>query len=189
MKMSTILLLILRLFQLVQGLVVVGLYGTYLNRAMKADVYADGKWVRLPDSIAPEHSRLIYSMQVFAVTVGSISALAAILYGLAESLLHKRPIGYAFPFDIIVAILWISLTGLFGSMYFSERVEMDKDIQRMKTAAIFDAIGAGLWMVSATVAGFTFKKNRRESGKGSGSRRWFGHNAAPVDMEYRESRY
>ncbi|RVX69819.1 hypothetical protein B0A52_06464 [Exophiala mesophila] len=179
MKPSTILRLILRLFQLVQALVVIGYYGTYLNRAMKADKYADGKWVRGPDTIPPEFSRLTSALQIFAVVVGSISAFVALMYGIAEALLFKRHLGYVFAVDLILLILWIVLTGLFGHMYFSENVEMDKDIEKMKTAAIFDAIGLGLWSVSLTIAVFMFKKARTASGKSStGGSRWHGRQRA-----------
>lgn len=173
MKASTILHLFLRLLQLVQALVVIGYYGTYLNRAMKADKYADGKWVRSAETIPPEFCRLIFALQIFAVVVGSVSAFVALMYGIAEALLFKRQVGFVFALDIIILILWTVLTGLFGNMYFSEKVEMDKDIQKMKTAAIFNAIGLSLWSVSATIAAFMFKKARKASGKPL-TTRWHG---------------
>lgn len=186
MKASTILHLILRLLQLVQALVVIGYYGTYLNRAMKADKYADGKWVRSAETIPPEFCRLISTLQIFAVVVGSISAFVALMYGIAEALLFKRQVGYVFVFDIVILILWAVLTALFGTMYFSENVEMDKDIQKMKTAAIFNAIGLSLWCTSATIAVYMFKKTRAASGKRL-TTRW--HGRQPTASATADSRY
>jgi hypothetical protein len=45
MALSYLLFSVLHFFQFVMGLVVIGLYGKYLDRARKAHVYADGKWV------------------------------------------------------------------------------------------------------------------------------------------------
>ena len=52
---------ILRFFQFVLALTVIGLYGTDLNEARKRHVYADGKWV-------------------YAEVVGVLAALTALVY-------------------------------------------------------------------------------------------------------------
>lgn len=152
---------IIRLFQLVGALVVIGMYGIYLNRAVKADVYADGKWVRGFDSIAPEFVRLIYTLQVYAVVVGSVAAVSAILSMLAAGLLHFDTVALCFAWDAVIAILWAALAGIFGSMYFNENTEMDDDIARMKIAAGFDVANFVLWLVTAIWSALVFFRGRK----------------------------
>ncbi|KAK5052090.1 hypothetical protein LTR84_002894 [Exophiala bonariae] len=152
---------VIRLFQLVGALVVIGMYGTYLNRAVKADVYADGKWVRESDSIAPEFVRLIYTLQVYAVVVGSVAAVTAILFMLAAGLLHFNTVALCFAWDAVVTILWAALAGIFGSMYFNERTEMDDDIAKMKIAAGFDVANFILWLITAIWSALAFFKGRK----------------------------
>ncbi|KEF60654.1 uncharacterized protein A1O9_02215 [Exophiala aquamarina CBS 119918] len=141
-KGTTIFHFILRLLQLVAGLVVVGMYGKYLNRAVKVDVYADGKWV-------------------YAVVVGSVAAASAITFMCAAGFLHFGTVAVCFAWDWVLVILFAALTGIFGSMYMPERVEMDEDIQYMKIAVIFDLINLGLWFASAVWSTFAFCRARK----------------------------
>lgn len=161
---------VVRLFQFVGALVVVGMYGTYLNRAVKADVYADGKWVRESDSHPPEVIRLIFTLQVYAVVVGSVAAVSSLLFMLVAGLLHFDVVALFFAWDAVMVILWAALAGIFGSMYFGERTEMDDDIAKMKIAAGFDLANLILWLLTAVWSALVFFKSRRaglHSGKTS----------------------
>ncbi|KAK2067347.1 hypothetical protein P8C59_001097 [Phyllachora maydis] len=97
--------------QFVLALTVIGLYGQDLQSANKAHVYADGKWV-------------------YAVVVGALSALTALLF-LVPFILR---LAHVWVWGYILFILWIALFGLFGSMFIKERAEGDAGVQRMKNA-------------------------------------------------------
>lgn len=154
---------VIRLFQFVLALVVVGMYGTFLNRAMQADVYADGKWVRDSKSIPPEVVRLIFTLQVYAVVVGSIAAISSLMFMIAAGLLQFRVVAICFAWDIVMVILFSALAGVFGSMYIKERVEMDHDIEKMKHAAYIDIVNVVLWLITAVWSVITFCRTGRTS--------------------------
>ena len=161
---------LIRLFQFVLALVVVGMYGTYLNRAVQADVYADGKWVRHSKSIPPEFVRLIFTLQVYAVVVGSIAAVSSLMFMIAAGLLQFSVVALCFAWDIVMVILFSALAGIFGSMYIKERVEMDHDIEMMKHAAYIDIVNVVLWLITAIWSVIVFCRRDRASlhgGKGS----------------------
>jgi hypothetical protein len=155
--------LFLRTLQLVQGLVVVGMYGIDLNKARKEDKYSDGKWVRSPGSLPPELVRLTYLLQVYAVTVGSIAAVTAVVYSLTSMFLTYHTVAVIFAWDFVLVVLWAALSGTFGMMYLHERVEMDSGIKRMKTAAGFDLAGLILWFITFGIGLWWFISYRREA--------------------------
>ena len=70
---------IIRFLQFVLALTVLGLYGTDLNNARKAHVYADSKWV-------------------FAEVVGALAALTALIYMIP---LIKSYIAFAWDFILL----------------------------------------------------------------------------------------
>jgi len=135
-----------RTLQLVDGLVVIGLYGVDLNRANREDKYTDGKWV-------------------YAVVVGSLAAASAVVHGLFASVLqHKGSvIAVLFVWDWLLVILWAALSGIFGRMYLHERVEMESGIHRMKVAVGFDLAGLVLWFLTAALGTWLFLSERRGS--------------------------
>lgn len=101
--------------QFVLALTVIGLYGQDLQSANKAHVYADGKWVGLGHpSLSPKNSKLTYVVrgQVYAVVVGALSALTALLF-LVPFILR---LAHVWVWGYILFILWIALFGLFGSV-------------------------------------------------------------------------
>jgi len=140
MTFSYILHSIFRFFQLVLALTVCGLYGVDLHKANKEHKYSDGKWV-------------------FAEVVASLSAVTALLYIIP----FASRIPFAFIWDTILFILWISLFGLFGKMYIHERPEGDSGVQRMKNAVWIDLVNAILWLVSAVGMGVYFVTKGRRS--------------------------
>jgi len=146
----------IRLLQMVAALVVVGMYGKYLTRARKADVYADAKWVREDDSYPPEVIRLMFTLQVYAVVVGSLAAVSALTFISAAGLLVFHAVAVCFAWDWVLVVLFAALSGIFGSMYRGERVEMDADIAYMKVAWGFDLANMCLWFVTAVWSTYTF---------------------------------
>lgn len=121
---SYILFSALHFFQFVLALVVCGLYGVDLDRARKAGVYSDGKWV-------------------YAEVVGALSALTALLYSVPFILRFAAVPAWSF----VLFILWTALFGLFGSMYINEDPEGNGDIKRMKNAVWVDLANMLLWFI------------------------------------------
>ncbi|KAL6249964.1 hypothetical protein RBB50_002265 [Rhinocladiella similis] len=145
-RKSNLVNLFLRTLQLIQGLVVVGLYGVDLNRANREHKYSDGKWV-------------------YAVVVGSLAAVTAVAYGLVSVFLQYQTVARLFIWDWILVILWTALSGIFGSMYIGEKTEMEWGIHRMKVAVGFDLAGLVLWFITAAMGTWWFFAERRGAGR------------------------
>lgn len=131
----TLLNLFARLCQLVCALVVCVYYGRVVNKAVKNNVYGDPKWL-------------------FAVTVGALSGLTALIYMVWSLVLEFRAIALLFAWDAILVIAWAACSGIFGKMYLSENPEMDDGIQKMKVAAYFNIVNMLLWLLSAGYCGW-----------------------------------
>ncbi|KAH8648379.1 hypothetical protein BX600DRAFT_517771 [Xylariales sp. PMI_506] len=136
--LSYLLFSIAHFFQFVLALTVIGLYGVDLDNARKAGVYADGKWV-------------------FAVVVGALSALTALLYFIPFILRFAVVPAWSF----VIFILWCALFGLFGNMYIKENPEGDAGIIRMKHAVWVDLANLILWLLTS-VAGAAYWWAHRE---------------------------
>jgi H+/Cl- antiporter ClcA len=139
------------------------MYAVDLQKARKADRYSDGKWVRSSGSIAPELVRLTYLLQVYAVAVGSIGAITAIVYSLASMVLTYHTVAILFAWDFVLVVLWAAVSGIFGTMYMHEKVEMDSGIKRMKTAVGFDLAGLVLWFITFCMGLWWFISHRKEA--------------------------
>jgi hypothetical protein len=129
---------VLRALQIIFAFTVVGLYGTDLDSARKAGVYADGRWV-------------------YAVVLGVMSAVTAIVYLVP---LVVRRLTFLFAWDWIIFFLWIVLFGIFGKLYIHEDAEGNSGIQRMKNAVWIVLINMLLWFVSALTMTFIWWKER-----------------------------
>lgn len=137
--------LFFRSLQLIDALVIIGMYGVDLNNAAHQDKYADGKWV-------------------FAVTTGSVAALTALLYSIGSMVIQYRTVALLFAWDWVMVILFSVLSGIFGSMYIPEKVEMESGIHRMKLAVGFDFAGLALWFLTAAFGTWWFFSERRTQG-------------------------
>jgi H+/Cl- antiporter ClcA len=104
-------------------------------------------------------------VQVYAVVVGSMAAISALLYALTGIFLQYRNVALLFAWDWIMVILWAALSGVFGSMYINEKVEMQSGIHRMKVAVGFDLAGMVLWFLTAALGLWWFLTERRSGGK------------------------
>ncbi|KAH6887903.1 hypothetical protein B0T10DRAFT_62202 [Thelonectria olida] len=138
---SYLLFSLLHLFCFALALTTIGLYGVDLNRAHQHGKYSDSKWV-------------------YAVVVGSMSAVTCVLYFIPFVLRVAGVV--AAVWDFILFILWIALFGVFGKMYIGEDAEGVKGVQRMKNAVWVDLTSALLWLI-ATLAAFGYWWRHRET--------------------------
>ncbi|KAL2689274.1 hypothetical protein Neosp_003326 [[Neocosmospora] mangrovei] len=113
----------------------------------------------------------IKDLAVYAVVVGSISAVTCVVY-FVPFILRIAGVVVAI-WDFILFILWIALFGVFGKcrrstaafdgssadssvtrvqMYISEDAEGDSDVQRMKNAVWVDLASALLWLIATLAA-------------------------------------
>ncbi|KAM0425042.1 hypothetical protein ACHAPT_009843 [Fusarium lateritium] len=139
--MSYVLFSALHLCCFALALTTCGLYGTDLHRANQQHKYADSKWV-------------------YAVVVGSISAVTCVLY-FVPFILRLAGVVVAI-WDFILFVLWIALFGVFGKMYINEDAEGDSGVQRMKNAVWVDLTSALLWFI-ATLAAFGYWWKHRDT--------------------------
>lgn len=65
-----------------------------------------------------------------------------------------RALAPFFMWDVIIAVLWTVVSGIFGSMYLMENPEMDQGIADMKVAAWVDLGNLLLWILSASLCGW-----------------------------------
>lgn len=141
---STIAHLVYRFFQIIMACVVIGYYASDLNAARKVHKYSDSKWV-------------------FAVVVGSMSAITALFLGIISIFVQYQTIIIFIACEWILVILWAAVSGLFGNMYFGEKAEMDHGVESMKTAASFDIVNLILWFISAVTATALFFLSGRKT--------------------------
>ncbi|KAI0021420.1 hypothetical protein F4780DRAFT_289302 [Xylariomycetidae sp. FL0641] len=154
MALSYLLFSVLHFFQFVLSLTVIGLYGTDLNHAHQKGKYTDGKWV-------------------YAVVVGSLSAVTALLYLVPFILRFAAVTVWSF----IMFVLWIALFGVFGSMYIHEDPEGIDGVQRMKNAVWVDLAAALLWLIH-TIGSAAYWWTHRERHSRFTGRAKLGRNAS-----------
>lgn len=135
---SYILFVILHFFAFVLSLTVIGLYAQDIQRAREAGKYSDPKWI-------------------FAVVVGALSAVTALVY-LVPFVLRFAVVPI---WNTILFVLWIAVFGVFGAMYIREDPEGDGGIKRMKDAVWIDLANAVMWLILALTA-FVYWWSHRE---------------------------
>ncbi|KAI4716260.1 hypothetical protein E4T48_07558 [Aureobasidium sp. EXF-10727] len=113
---------VIRIFQFVLAITVIGLYGYDLDRARKAHVGADPKWT-------------------YAVVVGALSAISVFFF------LFKYTL--RFFWDAVMLILWAVVFGIFGKMYINAHpTPHQQGQQRMKNAVWVDLANLILWFIT-----------------------------------------
>ncbi|KAF5657536.1 membrane-associating domain-containing protein [Fusarium heterosporum] len=131
LALSYVVFSVLHLFCFALALATCGLYGTDIHHANQQGKYSDSKWV-------------------YAVVVGSISAVTCVLYFIPFVL---RVAGFVVAiWDFILFVLWIALFGVFGKMYINEDAEGDEGVRRMKNAVWVDLASALLWLIATLAA-------------------------------------
>jgi hypothetical protein len=146
--LPTTILYILRFFQLILAIAVIGLYAQDLNRARHAGVYADSNWV-------------------YAVVVSTFSAVLSLLYLIIPPI-TRAFFSFLWPADGILCVLWIALFGDFGAKYIHANPQNvghgdGPGIQRMKNAVWVDLTCMLLWLVTAVWGGVWFCTGRRRT--------------------------
>ncbi len=98
--------------------------------------------------------------QAYAVVVGALSAVTALLY-LVPFILRFAAVT---AWSVVILALWIALFGLFGSMYIHEDPEDNADVQRMKNAVWVDLANVALWFLgTAASAAYWWTHRERHS--------------------------
>ena len=117
--------LVLRSLQFIFALVVIGMYSMDLRAADKADAYTDSKWV-------------------FAVVVGSLSAVTTLVYGIPFLKSY-----WGFGWDFVLFVLWTATFGVFGNIFIKANPTPEQHgVQRMKNAVWIDLINMLLWFIT-----------------------------------------
>ena len=128
-----------RFLQAVLGLTVCGLYGVDLDAARRAHAYTDSKWV-------------------YAEVVAGLSVLTALLLAVPQPVVKAWAL---WAWDAVLALLWLVLFGVFGTMYIHEHPEGDAGVTRMKHAVWVDLVNALLWIATAAYGAVLFAMFRR----------------------------
>lgn len=73
----------------------------------------------------------------------------------------------AFIHDVVLAILWLTLFGIFAKKYIPvDNENENKDVERMKNAVWIDVINLSFWMITAAWMGLRWWKGRSQAKKG-----------------------
>ncbi|EOA83337.1 uncharacterized protein SETTUDRAFT_43162 [Exserohilum turcica Et28A] len=134
---TTIARLVLRLFQFVMGLTVIGIYAIDLDNARKQHKYVDSKWV-------------------WAVVCGSLGSIISLIFMLPLT----KP-WFFFVVDVVVFICYLVAFGIFGNMYIKEDPEGNKGITRMKNGVWVLLTNMLLWFITAAIGAFLFWRARK----------------------------
>ncbi|KAJ4355436.1 uncharacterized protein N0V89_003452 [Didymosphaeria variabile] len=134
MSPGSIFRILMRFFQLIMGIVVIGLYAQDLTRAHNAGVKYDSKWM-------------------YATITGTLASFWAIV-----CMLPLVKAWFLFGIDFIVFILYIAAFGIFGKMYINEDPEGNGGIIRMKHAVWILLVNMLLWFTSFVYGAVVFWK-------------------------------
>jgi len=129
--------ILLRIFQFVMGLVVIGMYAQDLDKARKAGVYMDSKWV-------------------WAVVCGSLGSITALVF-----MLPLVKAWFFFYVDAFIFLCYLVAFGIFGKMYIPENPEGNAGIQRMKNGVWVLLTNMLLWLMTAGYGAVVFWKTRK----------------------------
>lgn len=169
-KLAYMLISIVRFFQFVLGLTVIGLYGRDVRHDHKYDDTWNSKWV-------------------YALIMGCLATLTAMIHLVIPFLMRKSASASArgagitskpglqlpqFVWEFVLCILWLTLFGLFGKMYIGVYPEKkdEKDskesglgdsgrIDRMRHAVWIDLINLLLWVSTSSWILLKWLKARR----------------------------
>jgi len=130
-------LLVMRFFQFIFGIVVIGLYAQDLVRATNAGVGRDPKWM-------------------YATIIGAIASIWALL-----CMTPWFKAWFFFAGDFLAFLFYLIAFGIFGKMYINEDPEGNKGITRMKHAVWILLVNMLLWFVTTCYGAFVFWKYRK----------------------------
>ncbi|KAL1878861.1 hypothetical protein Plec18167_004156 [Paecilomyces lecythidis] len=141
---------VIHFFQLVMGLVVIGLYGQDLSSNHQNGVYVNAEWV-------------------YAVVTGGLAALTAFIYLVAAFVAKDRPLRVRphlhlplFLWQSVLCVLWLILFGIFGKMYIGNTTTKDNsNVDKMKNAVWIDIANLGLWVITGLWAGLRWHQSKK----------------------------
>jgi hypothetical protein len=136
LTITTILRLLLRLFQFVMGLTVIGLYAVDLDNARKQHKYLDSKWI-------------------WATVSGTLGAVTSLIFML------PLKAWFFFWVDAFIFLCYLIAFGIFGNMFISEDPEGNKGIIRMKHAVWVLLTNMLLWLLTAVIGAVLFWRARK----------------------------
>ncbi|KAG7152723.1 hypothetical protein HYQ46_008318 [Verticillium longisporum] len=142
------------------GVVYLSLTLIHFFHAREADSYVDAKWV-------------------YAVVVGALSALTALLFMVPFILRFA----FTFVWDFVLFVLWLVAFGIFGHMYINENAEGDGAIERMKNAVWVLLANALLWLITAIFMGIYWFRHRERHSRFTGRARLLRRDAFDEDAE------
>jgi hypothetical protein len=134
MSAGAIFRILMRFFQFIMGIVVIGLYAQDLRRAHKAGVKYDSKWM-------------------YATIVGTLASFWAIV-----CMLPLVKAWFLFGVDFVMFIMYVAAFGIFGKMYIKEDPEGNSGIQRMKNAVWVLLTNMFLWAITFVYGSVIFWK-------------------------------
>lgn len=137
MSAGSIFRIVMRFFQFLMGIVIIGLYAQDLDRAHKAGVGYDSKWV-------------------FATVTGTLASFWALV-----CMLPLIKAWYFFGLDFVIFIFYLTAFGIFGKMYIKEDPEGNKGIIRMKNAVWIQLVNMILWFITTVYGAVIFVKYRK----------------------------
>ncbi|KAI0875247.1 hypothetical protein GGS24DRAFT_455973 [Hypoxylon argillaceum] len=124
---------ILHLAQFVLAVVVIGLYGDDVARSEHKGNDIDGRWI-------------------YAVVVGSLSAVTAIVFLIpAISRFIAVPI-----WSFAIFVLWVAVFGVFGRLSWSANPDDNIDLQRIRIAVWLDLVNVILWLLGTVMLGVEY---------------------------------
>jgi hypothetical protein len=134
MSPGSIFRILMRFFQFIMGIVVIGLYAQDLQRAHKLGVKYDSKWM-------------------YATITGTLASIWAIV-----CMLPLVKAWFLFGIDFVMFILYIAAFGVFGKMYIKEDPEGNGGIIRMKNAVWVLLTNMILWFITFVYGAVVFWK-------------------------------
>ena len=94
------------------------------------------------------------SVGVFAVVVGSLSAVTTLIYGIPFLKSY-----WGFGWDFVLFVLWTAVFGVFGNIFIKASPTPEQHgVQRMKNAVWIDLINMLLWFATAIYSTFIVSK-------------------------------
>ncbi|KAL9085916.1 MAG: hypothetical protein Q9165_007399 [Trypethelium subeluteriae] len=140
----------IRFVQFCLSLAIIGIYAPYLVHAHNQHKYYDPRWM-------------------YATIVGAATGLTALIL-IVITLLNRFarmsiPIHIVFLliWDAFMALNWVIVTGIFGTMYGKEKPEGDKGIIEMKHAVWVDLAEMLLFFLTIAVAASQIHRARRSA--------------------------
>ncbi|RAH50640.1 MARVEL domain-containing protein [Aspergillus brunneoviolaceus CBS 621.78] len=138
---------IIRTLQLIFAVLVAALYAVDLAHATETRSRASSEWI-------------------FAQTVACLSAVTAVVHC---TLGRKRVVAAWSAWDFVLFVLWLAQTGVFGTIYISDDVELlyrerTTSLLRMRVAVWIDLVNMVLWL-GTTVMGLVWCVRARKSSR------------------------